>query len=358
MTLIVDLRNAILRTGEISGGGSYSIQQYQILKKHNPYLLISHESQKRLFPPKTNFIISNKANNFLNNNSGVFISGIPYDIYKFNLINWRVIITVHGLRYLEEPHDFLEPLYSKSLKHFLISCFKTFFPFFYKRFRLKQYKRLFGLGCKNLKIITVSSTSKSSIENHIPGKNIEVLFPFSEINNLTKPKSINQTESYFVILNSNRWVKNYIRGYLGLKKFNKKTGQNIKLKATGKPSYFIRAFFSREVEFLGYVSENDLDDLVANSIGLIYPSLNEGFGYPPLRALFLSKKIYSSNLPVLSEIYGNALTYFNPFDPSDICRSFFYTSNEDKSNVFYAVLKKQENAKKDFESIVKKWLIK
>lgn len=356
--LIIDLRNAILNTGEISGGGSYSIQQYHILKKHNPYLLINHESQKSLFPPQTNFIISDEIKNFLNNHSGVFISGIPYDIYKFNLINWRVIITIHGLRYLEEPYDFLEPLYSKSFKKFLISCFKILFPFSYKKFRFKQYQKVFDLHCKKLKIITVSNTSKSSIENHFPGNNIEVLFSFSEINKIMKPKIIKQTENYFVILNSDRWVKNYIRAHLGLKKFKKKSGQNIKLKATGKPSFFIRMFFFKNTQFLGYVSENDLDDLIANSIGLIYPSLNEGFGYPPLRALALSKNIYSSNLPVLLEIYGNSLIYFNPFDLADISRSFSYIRDEEQSDVFNAVLKKQEKAKKNFESIVKKWLIK
>ncbi len=46
----------------------------------------------------------------------------------------------------------------------------------------------------------------------------------------------------------------------------------------------IRAI-SRGVRHIGYVSESDLPGLVAGSTAFVYPSLYEGFGFPPLQAM-------------------------------------------------------------------------
>ena len=47
-------------------------------------------------------------------------------------------------------------------------------------------------------------------------------------------------------------------------------------------------------EILGYQSQNDLERLYAGAYALIYPTLNEGFGYPPLEAMKYSVPVVSS----------------------------------------------------------------
>ena len=65
-------------------------------------------------------------------------------------------------------------------------------------------------------------------------------------------------------------------------------------------------------KFLGYVDEKELDFLYANAYAFIYPSLNEGFGYPPLEAMKYNVPVIASNAASIPEVCGNAALYFNP----------------------------------------------
>ena len=60
------------------------------------------------------------------------------------------------------------------------------------------------------------------------------------------------------------------------------------------------------VEYLGYVTEEQLPELVANAVALCYPSLYEGFGLPPLEAMSLGTPVIASDIPVMREIYSDA----------------------------------------------------
>lgn len=54
---------------------------------------------------------------------------------------------------------------------------------------------------------------------------------------------------------------------------------------------------------------------------LVYPSLYEGFGLPPLEAMSCRCPVVSSNTSSMPEIIGDAAEYFDPNDPQDICRA-------------------------------------
>lgn len=355
MKLVIDLRRSITENNEISGGGIYCFKQYELLKSFDPFLLIQKSSHAKILPTNAKYILATEAQSFFISNQGLFVSGIPYDIYRFDLSKWKVIVTIHSFRYLDEPHDFLEPFYSKTLRQLFVSLTKTVFPILYRRFRLFQYRKLISLKCLRFKIITDTYVGKSLIQSYFPSVDITVLYPLSDISEINASTHKKIDYKYFVMLNSNRWVKNYVRAYWALHLYNRHIIDKFRIISTGNPNLLIRLFFSKQVHFIGYVSEEELCSLINCSEGLIFPSLSEGFGYPPLRALKLNIKVFASNLPVLQEIYGNSLFYFNPLSSRDIFRSLLYSQNQ-FSNNYNSIIRRQSDDANEFKNLVEEWL--
>jgi glycosyltransferase involved in cell wall biosynthesis len=66
------------------------------------------------------------------------------------------------------------------------------------------------------------------------------------------------------------------------------------------------------VEFLGYVSTEELADLYRGCSALLFPSLWEGFGLPPIEVLASGRPAIVSDIPVHKEILGDAAIYVTP----------------------------------------------
>ena len=72
------------------------------------------------------------------------------------------------------------------------------------------------------------------------------------------------------------------------------------------------------VEVRGLVSEDELVGLYRRAAALVFPSLYEGFGQPPLEAMACGCPVACSNAASLPEIVGNAASMFDPHDPRAI----------------------------------------
>jgi glycosyltransferase involved in cell wall biosynthesis len=72
------------------------------------------------------------------------------------------------------------------------------------------------------------------------------------------------------------------------------------------------------VEIRGHVPRDELIHLYRTAQALVFPSLYEGFGLPPLEAMACGCPVASSNAAALPEILGDACRYFDPTDPEDI----------------------------------------
>jgi glycosyltransferase involved in cell wall biosynthesis len=75
------------------------------------------------------------------------------------------------------------------------------------------------------------------------------------------------------------------------------------------------------VRFSGYVEEYEKAALIAESHGLIMPSLAEGFGVPIIEALAANTPVLCSDIPVFREVAGELADYFDPFSTESICAS-------------------------------------
>jgi len=73
---------------------------------------------------------------------------------------------------------------------------------------------------------------------------------------------------------------------------------------------------SGEVRPVGFVSEEELAVLYAAASMLVYPSLYEGFGLPPLEAMSSGTPVIVSDRSTLPEVVGNAGVMIDPHDTS------------------------------------------
>jgi glycosyltransferase involved in cell wall biosynthesis len=76
-----------------------------------------------------------------------------------------------------------------------------------------------------------------------------------------------------------------------------------------------------DVVFLGFVPDAQLVWLYVNCRFMIFLSLDEGYGLPPLEALSAGAKVLASDIPVMREVLGDSATYVDPLDVGDISRS-------------------------------------
>ncbi len=107
---------------------------------------------------------------------------------------------------------------------------------------------------------------------------------------------------------------------------NKGLEEEIHLKIASSRTVFVERLektikklgAEKYVELLGFVPDEKMTDLYKDSLGLVFPSLSEGFGLPGLEAMEAGTLVLASDIPVFKEVYDKAAIYFNPFDFSSI----------------------------------------
>lgn len=197
-----------------------------------------------------------------------------------------------------------------------------------------QHTKLFSLAKKQL-IITDSFYSKHAMNFYLPDKmdqEIHVIYPpkkKSEEFNTNEEKEILQqmgviSKEYFLLLSTDRWAKNNFRAIEALDDLlcsNNSPERLLNMKVlvlgarTKVKSYILNKIKAKD-HFLifDYLPTKDLEILYKNAHLFLYPSLLEGFGYPPIEAMkynTLSACSVSTSIP---EVCGDAVLYFNPYD--------------------------------------------
>lgn len=90
-----------------------------------------------------------------------------------------------------------------------------------------------------------------------------------------------------------------------------------------------RRRIGERVHHLGYVPPDALPVLYRNAVGLIFPSLYEGFGAPPLEAMACGCPVAASDVGALGEVCNGAALTFNPGDELSIVSALEQLINDD-----------------------------
>jgi glycosyltransferase involved in cell wall biosynthesis len=82
------------------------------------------------------------------------------------------------------------------------------------------------------------------------------------------------------------------------------------------------------VDFLGPIGHEDLRAQYSMADLLLYPSLYETFGLPPLEAMAAGCPVVASNSSAIPEVVGNAAQLVDPLDVADIARGMLHVLSD------------------------------
>jgi len=123
--------------------------------------------------------------------------------------------------------------------------------------------------------------------------------------------------------------KNLDRAIKAIKMLNEKQNETFYFAIAGSRDVFKKRLIEsakrlkaeKYVKVLGFVSDKDIISINKGSVAFVYPSLSEGFGLQGLEAISSGALVLASDIPVFKEVYGDCVTYFNPFDCTSICQA-------------------------------------
>ncbi|SIT79079.1 MULTISPECIES: glycosyltransferase family 1 protein [Burkholderiaceae] len=200
------------------------------------------------------------------------------------------------------------------------------------KFRL-WYRFAFTLLKRNVQhILTVSSFSKERIAARlgVPPERISVIPPgVDHFDRLESDYAVLQRlnlsfDRFVLIVGSLAPGKNLARTLEAIALLERKHpeltfvivgGQNVKVFGSSLPRV---ASVAKHIVWAGYVSDGELKALYENAACFVFPSLYEGFGLPPLEAMYCGCPVIVSREASLPEVCGDAALYCDAHDAADI----------------------------------------
>ena len=210
------------------------------------------------------------------------------------------ISCVHDLLYLDMAQTFNTP------KSKIVICWsKLNYRIIAKRSRL---------------IFTVSNFSKNRIieQYHInEGKVVVAPNGWEHMRNVhfdysifEKHPQLEQKQYYFTLASMSKY-KNF-DWIIEEARVNKDSVFAIAGGAVNSSKYSEELTQLRNVVVLGYVSDEEAAALMKECKAFLFPSKYEGFGIPPIEAMYLGAKAIVSNAASLPEVYEDCVCYIDP----------------------------------------------
>lgn len=197
------------------------------------------------------------------------------------------------------------------------------------------------------KLICISEFSARELLKYYPNldeRKIEVIyngFEYHKINISSEDqksvlKKFNIDKPYLLFVGAlvpHKNIERIIEAYNILKQ----KGYDYKLVLCGKKGWLYDGIFNKveelklknDVIFTDYVTDYELEAIYSNSSLFIFPSLYEGFGFPPIEAMARKVPVITSREGALPEIVGDAALLCNAYDVIDISNKIIHIINND-----------------------------
>lgn len=286
-----------------------------------------------------------------------------YDYFKTKnkilwIIYYNIIINLKLIR-LKNNDIFFLPANLGGMYFIIKNKAKAFF-LIYDIFEISECKSKLKKNINKLrfsflikkmdKIITISKDSCLNIKKYFPNaeKKVFVVYLFVEyqFENLIDIKKyaikLANIGHYILANGSGQERKNIIFLIENMKSLYQKYG--FKLILIGKDFYknqykTVLSSISESdcadiIYHFGEVSNEELFFLYKNAECFVFPSLNEGFGLPPLEALAGGCKILISNIPIFREIFYPMNCFFD-FNSCSLEKAFENMLREDNDQFIF-----------------------
>jgi len=270
----------------------------------------------------------------------LFYSALPYTLPRMlsggrKGTRTRLAGTVHGLRDLEFRYDEFYRLYITDprarIKHWAVHLVDEA----RRERRRRRFSELFAL--LRGRALTVSQHTKYRILAEFPSiesadiavaPSLEEERPDPGYGSGRTQEELDrlglEPKRYFLMIGCDRPVKNALRVLAAIEKYRIEGVAGFRfacLGFTNQQQTMIRARFpkaARNSVFLPYVSPEILTLLYKEAFCFLYPSISEGFGYPPLEAMRFGTPVLASGVTSIPEVCGDAAAYLNPYDLGEI----------------------------------------
>ena len=198
---------------------------------------------------------------------------------------------------------------------------------FSKKFRYLYWICALILYKNALKIVTVSEFSKRDIVNAFEINPNKILIASNAVSKgfrKYRDESFENKRGDFILsvaslLSPRKNIESVIKA------FNRVENKRLKLVIVGTEVENFSDMFvldeakkNEKIIITGYITDEELSELYKNAKLLVFPSFYEGFGMPPLEAMYFGCPVIASNLTSLPEICKDAAFYVNPYNIDDI----------------------------------------
>ena len=251
----------------------------------------------------------------------VFYSALPASYVDYNGTA-TLIGVIHGLRGAELPWDYYRYKYEtkwyQRVQGWLISHCSPIQRYL-KREHVEFSHKL--LNVKGAKFIAVSNHTKNSLLAFYPELSAEDIAVYYSPFSIKQIGEITPKKDYFLMVSGNRFEKNIYRAVCVFDKLftdGRLKDKKVVITGCGKQSFWKEIRNKDRFVLKPYVTTEELDSLYMHSFCFVYPSLNEGFGYPPLQAMVYGTPVIASSATSIPEVCDDAACYFSPTNEDDL----------------------------------------
>ena len=208
------------------------------------------------------------------------------------LIKKNQIVTIHDVAVCAVPYAYSKNfrLWYKFMYRVLTSRLKKIFTV--SEFSKKELNKYFNIP---LEKVEVTYNGIDHMKNIKPNEKIFSNFDIEKNNYALAVSSLNPSKNFRLILETAKILPEInfvIAGGTNSAVF-KEQGLEI----------------TSNVKFIGYVNDEELVALYKYASCFVYPSIYEGFGIPPLEAIYFNCPVILSDIIVFKEIYMDDVLY-------------------------------------------------